>query len=316
MPTNSLIEAHRLSKTYKHTAVVTDVSFRLQPGEILALLGPNGAGKTTTLKMILGLVTPTSGLARVAGRNTAVLSEARKALQAVGAVLEGSRNTYWPISIRENLRYFGGLRGLPPQLIDKRATPLLATLGLTNHQHKPVGKLSRGMQQKVALAVALIHEPQILILDEPTLGLDLESARQMEESVKELAQQGKGVLLTTHTMNLAEKVANTILVMNQGRVVAYDEMTTLLQQFNSKKVVEITLAGTLQNGLTNQIQTQFPTIVIDTHKNTVLTWIEPDQKQVLHLLSLSDAAGYEVLSVIQRESNLEELFLSLTQNKS
>jgi ABC-2 type transport system ATP-binding protein len=309
-----LVEAEQLTKTYpgSEVPVVSGVSFTLEAGEILALLGPNGAGKTTTIKMLLGLVTSSAGMARVLDCDMADPAEMRWALQQVGAVLEGSRNAYWPISAVENLRYFGGLHGLPRKVIDQRAGILLETLGLAEHQHRPVKTFSRGMQQKVALANALIHEPQILVLDEPTLGLDVESARQLEATIKEAVKQGKGVVLTTHVMSLAQRLADRVLVIHHGEVVAHDRTEALLRQFVAQDVIEVTVQGRSMNGLTEDITASFPDISIRQDQNTVLSWLNPQQKQVIDLYTLLDQAGCQVLSVARREPDLEEVFLSLT----
>jgi ABC-2 type transport system ATP-binding protein len=311
---DNIVEADGLHKTYPESSisVVADVSFSLSRGEILAILGPNGAGKTTTIKMLLGLVTPSAGTARLLGWNTAVSTEMRQAMQQVGVVLEGARNAYWAISALENLRYFGGLRGLPRRVIDARAQELLKMLGLADHQHKPVKKFSRGMQQKVALANALIHDPKVLVLDEPTLGLDVESAGQLEATIKEAVSLGKSVLLTTHVMTLAERLADRILVIDQGQVVAFDQTSELLRQFNTNDMLDITIQGVITNGLTAQIAEDFPIVTLRQEKNTVLSWSNPQQRQIINLYTLLDRAGFQVLSINHREPNLEEVFLALT----
>jgi ABC-2 type transport system ATP-binding protein len=229
-----LILANGLTKTYGEQTVVDDISFTLQASEILALLGPNGAGKTTTIKMILGLILPSGGCAEVAGYDMAIEKEMRVGVQHVGAVLEGARNAYWRLSVLENLRYFGGLHGLTRKHIDARAQELLSLLGLEQQRDVEVRKFSRGMQQKAAIANALIHDPEILILDEPTLGLDVEASRLLEETVANLAAAGKAILLTTHVMDLAQRLAGRIFVINQGKEVAHDTTAALIKRFDTR----------------------------------------------------------------------------------
>lgn len=311
-------QATNISKTFPGTqeAVVKNISFTLEEGRVLVLLGPNGAGKTTTVKMLLGLTTPTSGSVSILGYNMASPSEMRAANNQVGVVLEGARNTYWVLSAIENLRYFGGLRGMSRKEIDGRANELLTMLGLHDYRNEPVKKYSRGMQQKVALACALIHDPDVLVLDEPTLGLDVEAAIQLEVIMTELVRRGKSILLTTHVMSLAERMADKVLVMNKGVTVAHDTAENLLRQFNTRKVVEITIDGQILDGLQTNIENQFPSIAIDPQKQgTKLTWVEPEQRQVIDLLDIADKKGYQVLSVVRREPTLEEVFLSLTTRK-
>src|SRR5918996_3122451 len=179
------IELRALTKRYGEVFAVEDVSLRIPPGQLFGLLGPNGAGKTTTIKMIAGLVTPTAGTARLGGYD--IGTQRSQAVQQIGAVLEGSRNVYWSLSAWENLLYFGRLKGLRAAEIRPRAERLLRDLDLWPRRHEQVGSYSRGMQQKVAVAAALVTDPPILLLDEPTIGLDVESARTVREWVLRLA---------------------------------------------------------------------------------------------------------------------------------
>ena len=165
-----VLEVEQLQKTYqsagKTVEAVRNVSFNIESGEVLAFLGANGAGKTTTIKMIAGLILPDRGQVKIAGRDPHRQAIARK---AVGAVLEGNRNVYWRLNPEENLEYFGVLRGLSGYVARQRAKDLLERFELVPKRNTIVQNLSRGMQQKLAIAVALIHEPQLLLLDEPTL---------------------------------------------------------------------------------------------------------------------------------------------------
>ena len=215
--TEIALRVQDLAKTYPNgVQAVAGISFEILRGEILALLGPNGSGKTTTVKMIAGLVLPSSGSAEIMGLN--VLKHRTDAMRHLGAVLEGARNVYWQLSARENLRYFGGLRGVPKRQLEKRIDELLLDVGLLADQHRPVGQFSRGMQQKLAIAAALLHDPEVLLLDEPTLGLDVSAARALEDNIARLAsERGKSVLLTTHTMPLAEKLAHRVLSSAEAR---------------------------------------------------------------------------------------------------
>jgi len=310
--TKPLIQAKGLTKTYGQQTVVGGISFSLHSGEILALLGPNGAGKTTSIKMILGLILPTAGYAEVVGYDMAEEKEMRAGAQHVGAVLEGARNAYWRLSVWENLRYFGGLRGLSRRQIDARARELLSLLDLEKQRDVEVRKFSRGMQQKAAIANALMHDPEILILDEPTLGLDVAAARLLEETVANLAAAGKAILFTTHVMDLAERLAQRIFVINQGREVAHDNTATLLQKFDTRPIVVIKTETPLTPRLQPQITGAFPGLVVQDGR---LEWTEPTQKQILALYELLDREGVVVTSVTRREPTLEEVFLSLVDTK-
>ena len=304
-----LLVADGLMKIYGEQTVVDDISFTLNAGEILALLGPNGAGKTTTIKMILGLVLPTAGYADIIGNDMSDSRGMRAGAQHVGAVLEGARNAYWRLSVLENLRYFGGLRGLSRKQIDTRAQELLVLLGLEEQRDVEVRKFSRGMQQKAAIANALMHDPGILILDEPTLGLDVEASRLLEETVANLAATGKAILLTTHVMDLAQRLAGRIFVINQGQEVAHDTTAALLKRFDTRPIVVIKTQDPLPETIQKTLLAKFPTIAIPVG---ALEWAEPTQKEILTLYGFLDEVGCTVTSVMKREPTLEEVFLTLT----
>ncbi|PSB31745.1 ABC transporter ATP-binding protein [Stenomitos frigidus] len=229
-----LLQVQHLHKAYrakgKATHAVQDVSLQIGAQEVLAFLGPNGAGKTTTIKMIAGLVVPDRGTVSIAGRDP---HRDPQALRSVGAVLEGSRNLYWRLTPAENLEYFGVLRGLSRRVARQRARVLLDRFELSHKSTTNVQKLSRGMQQKVAIAVALIHEPPLLLLDEPTLGLDVEATQTVKRLVREIASEGRAILLTTHQLDLAEELSDRVAIINQGKIVTEQPTQTLLQQFSS-----------------------------------------------------------------------------------
>lgn len=311
MYNESLVVVDNITKNFGSKTAVSKVSFTLDSGEILALLGPNGAGKTTTIKMVLGLITPTSGTAAVKGHDMSVANEMRAGVHCLGAVLEGARNAYWRLSILENLRYFGGLRGMVRKEVDEKAVELLSILNLLENQDQEVRKLSRGMQQKVAIANALMHDPEILVLDEPTLGLDVEAARLLEETIVKLVQRGKAILLTTHVMSLAEKLADRIFVISDGQQVAYDNTQVLLRQFDTRTTVEIKTQQPLPSHVWEQVSHRFPSII---KQGAILEWVEPEQHQIVSLYQMLDQfGGITVLSITHREPKLEEVFLSLTR---
>jgi ABC-2 type transport system ATP-binding protein len=229
-----LLSANHLSKEFPTSnqqpfVAVQDVSFTVPTGRVVAFLGPNGAGKTTTIKMLLGLITPTHGTIQVLGHPVA------RTLGAVGAVLEGSRNIYWRLSPLENFEYWGGLRGIPRKIAQKRGMAYLTTFGLAAKADQPVRALSRGMQQIVAICCALIHQPQLLLLDEPTLGLDLTAAEQIQTIIRQLvADTHLGVLLTTHDMSVAQAIADDVLMIDQGTIVFRGETQSALRGFSSE----------------------------------------------------------------------------------
>jgi ABC-2 type transport system ATP-binding protein len=227
-----VLEVYHLQKTYrqggKQVQAVVDVSLTLAAGEILAFLGPNGAGKTTTIKIIAGLIRPDAGSVRILGRDP---HTEPGALAQVGAVLEGNRNLYWRLTPLQNLEYFGVLRGLSPKTARQRGLELLETLGLGEKGEVAVQTLSRGMQQKVAIAVALLHQPALLLLDEPTLGLDVEAAQAVRSLIRQIATSGRAILLTTHQLDVAEALSDQVAVIERGAILVQAPTQELIRQF-------------------------------------------------------------------------------------
>lgn len=218
-----LVEIANISKIYttffgrETCRAVLDVNLSINSGSIYGLLGQNGAGKTTLIKMICGLINPTEGSILVNGYNTRTHPEPARA--KLGAVLEGNRNVHWRMSPLENLCYFGLRCNQSKKDILKRGERLLTNLNLMEKRDALVGDLSRGMQQKVAIAVSLISDPEVLLLDEPTLGLDIETSMNIRTYLLELAKEGKAILLTTHQMDLAEFVCDTVGIIKRGKLI-------------------------------------------------------------------------------------------------
>lgn len=204
---------------------VRGVSLALRTGEIFALLGPNGAGKTTVVKMLAGLVEPDAGSIDVMGADPYAASSVRG---LIGAVLEGNRNLYWRLTALENLIYFGVLRGLSKQEAQKRGIHLLEALGLADRAHQTVGTLSRGLQQRLAVAAAVVHDPPVLFLDEPTLGVDIESQEALKIWMQAL-KTNKAILLTTHQLDFAETVADRVAIILQGTIAVGGRTTEILE---------------------------------------------------------------------------------------
>ncbi|KGQ22805.1 ABC transporter ATP-binding protein [Thermus filiformis] len=221
--------ARGLSKRFGALEAVKKVSLTLARGEVLAFLGPNGAGKTTTIKMVAGLLQPDEGRVEIAGKDP---HRDPWALREVGAVLEGNRNLYWRLTPLENLLYFGVARGLRYREALDRARALLEAFGLAEKAGALVRTLSRGMQQRLALAVALIHRPSLLLLDEPTLGLDVESALAVQEEIRRLAEEGYAILLTTHQLDVAQRLSHRVAILRAGEVVLEGRTEEVLSRFS------------------------------------------------------------------------------------
>jgi ABC-2 type transport system ATP-binding protein len=300
-----ILEAEHLQKVYrsrcKPFTAVQDVSLKLAAGEVLAFLGPNGAGKTTSIKMIAGLILPDAGWVRIVGRDP---HREPKALRTIGAVLEGNRNVYWRLTAAENLEYFGVLRGLSQKAARRQSQILLERFDLVEKRTALVQTLSRGMQQKLAIAVALMHDPQLLLLDEPTLGLDVEATESVKQLVREIAAEGRAILLTTHQLDIAEELSDRVAIINQGQIVVEEPTTELIRQF-SGKASTITLAVPLDPLRINKLEQLGVTI----GSATQLYLADPDLLYpVLDLLR-----PLPIVQISQDQANLTDIFLKLVR---
>jgi len=216
--------AHSLVKRYGDKIAVKDVSFEVFGGEIFGFLGPNGAGKTTTIKMVVGLLQPTSGTVQVAGHDIHAQSLLAKA--NCGYVPD-TPNLYAKLTGRELLQFVGDLYNLQPTQAARRADELLRMFDLTAAADDTTDSYSHGMQQKTALAAALMHDPRVLVLDEPTVGLDPKSARLIKDILRQLADRGAAIFLSTHILEIAERMCDRIGIINKGELIAVGTMDEL-----------------------------------------------------------------------------------------
>src|SRR5713226_9925108 len=306
------IEIESLTKAYGRGGgdsikAVDGVDLSIAPGQVFGLLGPNGAGKTTMIKLISGLVTPTSGSVRVNGYN--VGRQRSRAVLQLGAVLEGGRNVYWSLTAWQNLFYFGRLKGVRGTEIAPRAEQLLRDLGLWDVRHAQVGGFSRGMHQKVAVSAALITDPPILLLDEPTIGLDVEAARTFKGWIQHLARdEDKTIVLTTHQLEGAQELSDRIAVIKEGEVIA-DLPTAELLARHAENRFEIRITGSLNGAALPSGARVEP----DGDQTRVLL-PDTDNRAVFAVLERLGATGSGLVSVSQARPSLEEVFIRLIHN--
>jgi ABC-2 type transport system ATP-binding protein len=306
------IDIASLTKVYERgegarLTAVDVVSLTVPRGQVFGLLGPNGAGKTTTIKMLCGLVTPTSGTAQVNGYDVA--RQRSLAVRQLGAVLEGARNVYWSLSAWQNLMYFGRLKGLPGRMIAPRAEWLLRELELWERRHQTVGGFSRGMQQKVAIAAAMIADPPILLLDEPTIGLDVQAARTVRGWITKVArEQGKTIVLTTHQLALAQELSDRVAIIRQGRIVADLPTADLLARFR-QDLYEIRLSG--RSEAVPRLPEGF---TVETDDDGVtLRGPVPDHERLYALIEQLGARNLPLASIKPVEPSLEDVFVRLIE---
>jgi len=230
-----LIETEQLSKRYGAKSAVEAVSFQVQGGEIFGFLGPNGAGKTTTIKMIVGLLKPTTGAARVGGFD--VQAQPIQAKSITGYVPD-EPNLYAKLTGRELLRFVGNLYQMDRKQVDRRIDELLRLFDLQQAADDTIDSYSHGMQQKTSLAAALMHDPKVLVLDEPTVGLDPRSARLIKDILKQMAERGSAIFLSTHILEIAERMCDRIGIINQGRLIAAGSMDDLRRMSQGETSLE------------------------------------------------------------------------------
>ena len=234
-----------LNKTFKNKkssvpdkVAVDKLSFHVKKGEIFGLLGPNGAGKTTTIKMLSTLLIPTSGKAEVLGIDVSGKNE-KEIRKRINLVSGGERGLYYRLTGRQNLKFFSDLYGIPPETQKEQIAELLELFGLTEAADVKVEDYSRGMKQRIHLARALVNKPEILYLDEPTIGLDPEISREVRALVKKMASTGTTIILTTHYMYEAEELCDRILIISNGKAVGYGSTAELKEMVFKTSVIEI-----------------------------------------------------------------------------
>ena len=220
---------------------VAGVDLQIERGEIFGLLGPNGAGKSTTIRMLCTLLEPTSGTAHVNGFD--IVKQANDVRRNLGTLLAGERSIYWKLSGRENLEYFAALYHIPSALAKKRVEELIERMEIKDRANELVEKYSTGMRQRIAIAKALLARPPILLLDEPTLGLDPQAARRLRELIAELKQEGHTILLTTHYMEEADQLSDRIGIIDQGKIIALDTSENLKRRIGQKEIIRLEVSG-------------------------------------------------------------------------
>jgi ABC-2 type transport system ATP-binding protein len=303
------------NRSIKEVVAVDDISFEVKQGELFGLLGPNGAGKTTTVKMLATLLIPSAGFANVAGMD--VVKHANEVRKRIGFIFGGERGLYWRLSGDDNLRYFASLYGVDPSVSKKRIPYLMELVGLQGRGNERVGGYSRGMKQRLHVARTLLHDPDILFLDEPTIGLDPVGAREFRGVIRDLQSQKKTILLTTHYMFEADALSDRIAIINKGCVIAMDTPTGLKNHVSDLSVIEVETFGASEDALERLRVLPF----VDS-----LSVEDREQKQMLVVQTTRGAEavpdvmaaldGQRVGRVIVREPTLEDAYVRLVGDAS
>jgi len=299
-----------LRRKWKNVEAVRGVSFEIQEGELFGLLGPNGAGKTTTIKMLITLLIPTKGTARVLGHD--VVKDAREVRRRIGYVFGGERGVYERLSGYDNLRYFAELYGVPPKRIRPRIEELLELVGLKGREQERTEGYSRGMKQRLHIARGLLHDPPVVFLDEPTIGLDPVGARELRATIASLAQAGKTILLTTHYMFEADALCDRIAVINRGEIVAHGTPADLKREVAEGTVVEVEVFG-LADGTVERVRRLAGVTGVSTEEREqtqlLVVQTQPDVELTQSILGTLDGASIGRIS--RREPTLEDAYVTL-----
>lgn len=298
-------------KREKHPVeAVQGISFSVRKGELFGMVGPNGAGKTTTVKMLSTLLLPTSGTASILGLD--VVRDTNRIRPRIGFTFGGNKGLYSRLSGLDNLKYFAELYKLEPELITRRIKELLEIVGLTGREHDRVETYSSGMQQRLHLARALLHDPELIFLDEPTVGIDPVGAREIRGLIKEMVQRGKTVLLTSHYMYEVEELCDRIAVVNHGKIIALDTPAALKAQSSGDCVIVIQTPngeGSLQGRLESlqkhlsKVHTSGETLSLYTRvPSKVLNELAPLLEQNL------------ITNIEVRNATLEDVYVDIIKN--
>jgi len=299
-----------IRRSIKEVVAVDEISLDVKEGELFGLLGPNGAGKTTTVKVLATLLIPTAGKVSVLGYD--VVKEGNEVRKRIGFIFGGERGLYWRLSGIDNLRYFGSLYHVDPDAVKKRIPYLLELVGLKDRGKEKVDGYSRGMKQRLHVARTLLHNPPVLFLDEPTIGLDPVGAREFRQVIRNLQDEKKTILLTTHYMFEADTLCQRVAVINHGCLVALDTPSALKEHVRDLNVIELEMFG-VSNEVIQRLRSQpfIDSVAVENRDQKQVMFIQSTRgsEAVPDLLNL--LADVRVGRVQVREPTLEDAYVRL-----
>lgn len=302
-----MIETSQLTKHFGDFVAVDSVTLKVEPGEVLAMLGPNGAGKTTTVRMMTSILPPTAGWAKVAGYDVSTHPEAVRA--RVGVLTE-QHGLYERMRGLEYLSFFAEIYHIPRAEREKRARHLMERFGLDRAINQRVGEYSKGMKQKLALVRAMLHNPPVLLLDEPTSAMDPQSAKQVRDAIIDMQRDERTFLITTHNLTEAQLLANRIAIIRHGRIIATGTIDELAAQFVGEPLMQLNVNGAL-NGL---VQALAEFVTIDSSGRDWLRYRTPEPTVTNpRLLALCIAQGVEVVTLAPITRTLEDIYLQVVE---
>jgi len=303
-----MIEAERLRKTFGELVAVDNVSFTARGGEIFGLLGPNGAGKTTTIGCISGLLTPTSGRVRVMGHDVA--RDGVAARRVLGLVPQEIA-LYEDLSATENLAFWGGTQGMRGAALRRRTQEVLELTGLQDRAREPVKRFSGGMKRRLNFACGIIHQPQVLLLDEPAVGVDPQSRVRLLELVRAEAQAGRSVLYTTHYMDEAESLCDRLAIIDHGRLMAQGTLPELRAMLGERDVLR--LSGVFQPESVREALRGADAIeIVEANESLLILSLANASGRLPEIFAALAGAGAEIRGTTLTQPSLESLFIKLT----
>ncbi len=303
-----IIEAENLTKIFNGFTAVDSASFHINRGEIFGFLGPNGAGKTTTINMLTGLARITAGSMKLLGED--YTRKTRKA-QALMGIVPDESNLYEELDGRENLCFCGALYGMEKKQREMKADELLEQFGLQEASHKPFKAYSKGMKRKLTIAAGIIHEPEILFLDEPTTGIDVAFARQIRNLIVDLHSRGTTIFLTTHYIEEAERLCERIAFIVRGKIVRIDTVKELIQETQSENIVHFTLDSDFST-VEKEFRNRFPDYEIKPGKNYGVYIHSPAPFTLLPFIQFFEERNLPVFEAKIVRPSLEEVFVNVT----
>jgi ABC-2 type transport system ATP-binding protein len=315
----TVIECKEIRRTFvsrtllgrkQETHALNGLNFSVPPGIVFGLLGPNGSGKTTTIRILSTLLTPTSGEARVLGYD--VVREAGKVRGRIGLILGGERGLYGRLTGEENLKYFAALNHLSREVSQKRVKDIIELVGLASASKRPVEQYSRGMRQRLHIARGLLTDPEVLFMDEPTIGLDPAGAQELHQLIPALVKRGKSILLTTHYMAEADELSSQVAIINHGKIIASGTPSQIKRGFSKITVCEVICRQT-ETDITKAVQ------ALKGIQHVTSSSDGPSQRLTIHALpgaefksGVTKIIGEDnIESMVMRDPTLEEAFLSI-----
>jgi ABC-2 type transport system ATP-binding protein len=306
----SILEVHNLVKKYGEKAAVNGISFTVERGEIFSLLGPNGAGKTTTISMLSTLYAPTSGDATLGGHS---ITRAPMSVRKLIGVVPQDIALYEELTARENLAFWGQMYNLNGKALNARIDEVLVQVGLTERAKDRVKTFSGGMKRRINIAAGLLHRPQLLFMDEPTVGIDPQSRRAILDTVKALNQEGMTVLYTTHYMEEAQELSDRVGIIDHGDLIALGSQDELTRQVGQSDTLLLHLGPEQDSTHLAEALRSVPGVQLAEALNCTVSVITPSAEDALAaVVARASELGVKILSLDIQEPNLEAVFLNLT----